>query len=223
MVQVEKRYSQQLHGARVVHAGVLARQHERRRRGREPVPGARRSESRSQRGPTNFDRRHNLVVSGMATRAADRRADVWWVARALSGSPLTIFDQTVDADRNGTLADPLPAGEYSPAAGTNAITVDNPTADATAPTAPASSSWTCGSATRSISATAHARPLRRDLQRDRTVANFANPTGDQARRTSCASPGCRRARIRAWGSSASASGSEIRAACDGATCCVPGP
>ena len=47
-----------------------------------------------------------------------------WVARALSGTPFTVVDQTIDADRNGTLADPLPAGEYS-GSGTNAITVDS--------------------------------------------------------------------------------------------------
>jgi hypothetical protein len=75
-------------------------------------------------GPTNFDQRHNLVVSGMATVPRTGGLTFGWVARALSGSPFSIVDQTIDADRNGTLADPLPAGEYS-GSGDNVITVDN--------------------------------------------------------------------------------------------------
>jgi hypothetical protein len=75
-------------------------------------------------GPTNFDQRHNLVISGMATLPRTGGLTFGWVARALSGSPFTIVDQTIDADRNGTLADPLPAGEYS-GSGANPITVDN--------------------------------------------------------------------------------------------------
>jgi hypothetical protein len=46
-----------------------------------------------------------------------------WVARALSGLPLTIFNSTIDTDRNGTLLDPLPAGSYS-GTGDNAISVE---------------------------------------------------------------------------------------------------
>ena len=61
-------------------------------------------------GPTNFDQRHNFVVSGTAMVPHTGGLTVSWVARALSGTPLTIFDATVDTDRNGTLADPLPAG-----------------------------------------------------------------------------------------------------------------
>ncbi len=75
-------------------------------------------------GPTNFDQRHNFVVSGTAMVPHTGGLTVSWVARALSGTPLTIFDATVDTDRNGTLADPLPAGTYS-GTGANAITVDS--------------------------------------------------------------------------------------------------
>jgi hypothetical protein len=75
-------------------------------------------------GPTNFDRRHNLVVSGMAMVPRTGGLTFGWVARALSGSPFSIVDQTIDADRNGTLADPLPAGSYS-GDGANAITVEH--------------------------------------------------------------------------------------------------
>jgi outer membrane receptor protein involved in Fe transport len=75
-------------------------------------------------GPTNFDQRHNLVVSGTAIVPHTGGLSVAWVARALSGTPLTIFDATVDADRNGILADPLPADSYS-GTGTNAISVES--------------------------------------------------------------------------------------------------
>jgi hypothetical protein len=74
-------------------------------------------------GPTNFDQRHNLVVSGSAIVPRTRGLTVSWIARALSGSPLTIIDSTIDADRNGTLADPLAAGTYT-GTGANAIEVD---------------------------------------------------------------------------------------------------
>jgi len=38
---------------------------------------------------------------------------VSWVARALSGLPFTLIDSTTDPDRNGTFAEPLPAGAYT--------------------------------------------------------------------------------------------------------------
>ncbi|HEU0108360.1 MAG TPA: hypothetical protein VFT38_19405, partial [Vicinamibacteria bacterium] len=43
---------------------------------------------------------------------------------ALSGPPFTIQDTEVDADRNGVLFDPLPAGTYS-GTGPNSFTVVN--------------------------------------------------------------------------------------------------
>jgi hypothetical protein len=75
-------------------------------------------------GPTNFDQRHNLVVSGTAIVPRTGGLTVGWVARALSGQAFTIFDSTIDADRNGTLTDPLPSGTYS-GTGANTIEVDN--------------------------------------------------------------------------------------------------
>jgi hypothetical protein len=75
-------------------------------------------------GPTAFDQRHNLVVSGTALVPRTGGLSVSWVARALSGTLFTIFDSRVDEDRNGTLGDPLPAGTYS-GSGANAITVES--------------------------------------------------------------------------------------------------
>jgi hypothetical protein len=74
-------------------------------------------------GPTNFDQRHNLVVSGMALVPRTGGLLVSWVARALNGTPLTVFNTTIDADRNGTLLDPLPAGSYT-GTGANTISVE---------------------------------------------------------------------------------------------------
>jgi hypothetical protein len=74
-------------------------------------------------GPTNFDQRHNLVVSGMALVPRTGGLMVSWVARALSGTPFTLFDSTIDTDRNGTLADPLAAGSYT-GTGANTISVE---------------------------------------------------------------------------------------------------
>jgi hypothetical protein len=75
-------------------------------------------------GPTGSDRTHNFVLSfrGMVPRTGG--LTVSGVFRALSGQPLTIHDTNIDADRNGILFDPLPAGTYS-GTGANAITVES--------------------------------------------------------------------------------------------------
>jgi hypothetical protein len=75
-------------------------------------------------GPTALDRRHTLSLSG--------RVEVPWIpgliasgsARFSSGTPFTIYNSNVDADRNGVNIDPLPAGTYS-GIGENALTVEN--------------------------------------------------------------------------------------------------
>jgi hypothetical protein len=75
-------------------------------------------------GPTNTDLRHNFVVSGAAIVPKTGGLTVAWVARALSGTPFSLFNATIDPDRNGTAAEPLPAGSYS-GNGADAYTVDN--------------------------------------------------------------------------------------------------
>jgi Carboxypeptidase regulatory-like domain/TonB dependent receptor-like, beta-barrel len=74
-------------------------------------------------GPTNVDRRHNLVISGQALVPKTGGLTVAWVARALSGSTFTLIDSTTDPDRNGTFAEPLPSGSYV-SAGKNPWNVD---------------------------------------------------------------------------------------------------
>ena len=75
-------------------------------------------------GPTDTDRRHNFVFSGSAVVPRTGGLTVATVVRALSGLPFTIQNTEVDADRNGVLFDPLPAGTYS-GTGPNAFTVEN--------------------------------------------------------------------------------------------------
>ena len=72
-------------------------------------------------GPTDFDRRHNFVLSGTVLVPKTGGLTLSWVARAMSGTPFTISDSNTDGDRNGILTDPLPAGEYS-GTGSDAIT-----------------------------------------------------------------------------------------------------
>jgi hypothetical protein len=74
-------------------------------------------------GPTNVDRRHNLVISGQALVPKARGLTVSWIARMLSGSPFTLTDSTTDPDRNGSFQEPLPGGSYT-GTGRNPYTVD---------------------------------------------------------------------------------------------------
>jgi hypothetical protein len=77
-------------------------------------------------GPTDVDRRHNLVVSGSAIVPGTGGLTIGTVVRYLSGTAFSIVDGNTDPDQNGILFDPLPAGSYSGASGNvDAITVDN--------------------------------------------------------------------------------------------------
>jgi hypothetical protein len=75
-------------------------------------------------GPLDTDRRHNLTLNGRIEVPGIKGLSVSSLFRFMSGRPLTIIDSTTDADRNGVLFDPLPAGTYS-GTGQNAITVEN--------------------------------------------------------------------------------------------------
>jgi hypothetical protein len=64
-------------------------------------------------GPTNFDTRHNLVLSGQALVPKTGGLNVSWVVRALSGSPFSLTNANIDPDRNGSQSEPLAAGDYN--------------------------------------------------------------------------------------------------------------
>ncbi len=72
------------------------------------------------RGPSDVDRRHILSVGARAEIPKTGGATVSTTVRYMSGSPFTLYDSSIDADRNGELSDPLPAGTYS-GTGTNAL------------------------------------------------------------------------------------------------------
>jgi outer membrane receptor protein involved in Fe transport len=65
------------------------------------------------RGPTAFDRRHNFVFSGLYRVPRTRGLVISTVIRALSGTPFTILNSTIDANQNGINFDPLAAGTFT--------------------------------------------------------------------------------------------------------------
>jgi hypothetical protein len=75
-------------------------------------------------GPTNQDRRHNLVVSGSVIVPRTKGMTLSVVARALSGVPFSLFNGNIDPDRNGSQSEPLAAGDYS-VTGADAFAVKN--------------------------------------------------------------------------------------------------
>jgi hypothetical protein len=75
-------------------------------------------------GPLDTDRRHNLTLNGRIDVPGVKGLNVSALFRFMSGRPFSLIDSNVDADRNGILQDPLPAGDYS-GTGTNAISVHN--------------------------------------------------------------------------------------------------
>ena len=90
-------------------------------------------------GPSDFDIRHNFMVSGTALVPHTGGLNVSWVARALSGTPFSLTNGAVDPDLNGIQAEPLPAGDYT-GTGNDAVHGRRTTrASATAPAVPASS------------------------------------------------------------------------------------
>ena len=74
--------------------------------------------------PTSEDRRHNLVLSGSAVVPRTGGLTVSGIARFLSGLPLNLVNGDIDPDRNGSIAEPLPAGTYRGNAADDAYEVD---------------------------------------------------------------------------------------------------
>jgi hypothetical protein len=63
--------------------------------------------------PAGVDRRHTFAISGRFEVPGTRGLAVSGTTRIMSGTPFTIQDTNTDADQNGVLFDPLPAGVYS--------------------------------------------------------------------------------------------------------------
>jgi hypothetical protein len=76
-------------------------------------------------GPTAVDRRHILSISAWTEIPKTGGATLAAVVRYMTGAPFTIFDSGIDADQNGELNDPLPAGTYSGTAPNAMVDVAN--------------------------------------------------------------------------------------------------
>ena len=130
MLQIEKRYSRN-YSARVAYTLAYSRGNTSggatTPTGGVPISGFQVLDDLSldlNEGPTSFDQRHNLVFSGTARVPRTGGLSVAVVTRALSGSPFTLVNSNIDPDRNGVIAEPLPAGSYS-GTGEDAYTVNN--------------------------------------------------------------------------------------------------
>ena len=77
-----------------------------------PVPD-RSQPGRVERRRASVDRRHILSIGGRTEIPKTGGATLSTTIRYMSGAPFTIFDSSIDADRNGELVDPVPAGTYS--------------------------------------------------------------------------------------------------------------
>jgi hypothetical protein len=63
-------------------------------------------------GPLDNDRQQNLSVSGRVAIPRTGGMIASGVYRWMTGVPITLYSSAVDADRNGRLFDPIPAGNY---------------------------------------------------------------------------------------------------------------
>ena len=104
-----------------------------------------------------------------------------WVARALSGLPFTLTNNTIDLDRNGTLFDPIAAGTYT---GAGTVPTDNYTVEdfdgkRNGARGPASSSSTCGSGTASTSPKGRTSTSRPTSSTSPTARTSRIPSGNQ--------------------------------------------
>jgi hypothetical protein len=128
-------------------------------------------------GPSAFDTRHNFVVSGQALIPRTGGLNVSWVVRALSGSPFSLTNNTIDQDRNGTFAEPLPEAEYT-GVGAEPYTVKNYKAQRNGATGPGFFNadlrlgYRLGGGQRRVELIA-------DLFNITNHVNFANPSGNQ--------------------------------------------
>ena len=75
-------------------------------------------------GPLDNDRRQNLSISGRVEVPRTGGLNVSGVFRYMTGTPFTIHNTAIDADRNGMLFDPVAAGQYC-GSGDNSVCVDN--------------------------------------------------------------------------------------------------
>jgi len=130
-------------------------------------------------GPTDFDNRHNLTISGTALVPKTGGLNLSWVARWLSGRPFTLVNQNVDPDLNGIQAEPLSAGTYS-GVGNNAYTVENYTSERNGAYGPGFFGLDMRFGYNFRVGGQRRLELSADVFNLTNRTNFANPTGNQA-------------------------------------------
>jgi hypothetical protein len=133
-------------------------------------------------GPTNFDQRHNFVVSGTALIPHTGGLNFSWVARAISGSPFSLTNGNIDQDRNGTIAEPLTAGDYS-GTGADAFTVKHYEAERNGAYGPGFFQTDLRAGYRFRLGHGRAVNAFVDFFNVTDHVNFANPSGNQANPT----------------------------------------
>ena len=127
-------------------------------------------------GPSPYDRRHVLSLSGRVEIPGTGGVTASAVARYMSGTPFTIHDSRFDLDRNGILVDPLPAGAYS-GVGENALTVEN-AGGLRGAYGPAYFQLDCRIGYRLRPSDTRTLDLFAEIFNATNQVNFANPTGD---------------------------------------------
>ena len=129
-------------------------------------------------GPTDYDRRHNLVLSGRLSEVPHTHGmTLSGTLRILSGLPFSLIDSNIDTDRNGILQDPLPSGTYS-GNGPNAITVDN-AGGRNGASGPGYAQLDTRIGWRIKPGAGKTLDITGDLINVTNRANFVNPTGDR--------------------------------------------
>jgi hypothetical protein len=76
-------------------------------------------------GPSSVDRRHILSINGRTEIPKTGGVTLSSTMRYMSGAPFTIINTAIDANRNGELTDPSPAGVYSGTAQNAMTNVEN--------------------------------------------------------------------------------------------------
>jgi hypothetical protein len=77
------------------------------------------------KGPSQVDRRHVVSLNGRAEIPKTKGTYVTSTLRYMSGAPFSIINTNIDADQNGELTDPSPAGTYSGTAPNSMLNVEN--------------------------------------------------------------------------------------------------
>ena len=130
-------------------------------------------------GPTDFDNRHNLTISGTALVPKTGGLNVSWVMRALSGRPFSLTNANVDPDLNGIQAEPLPAAEYK-GNGANPYTVTDYQAERNGARGPGLFTLDMRFGYNFRLGGQRRLEVSADIFNLTDHTNFANPTGNQA-------------------------------------------